>query len=227
MFLLPVILAMSAGSEPVAATEALTPSSFAPTYLAAAPAASAWMGDEFMMSYTYIELTYFSTDIDAIDETTDGYGARGSLGLFDFLFAFIGYSTEDVDFDGGSADTDSYELGVGGHLDIKPELHVVGEVSWVYDDLSEDTLEDLDESDSGFTAYAGLRWLVLPTDRGGLELNGGFRWIDREYALLSEDEVGAFEAGGRFHFLNHLSVGAGYQFLEDDARWNASLRFAF
>lgn len=196
--------------------------------IAGAPALPARQSaaQDFQLSYTFVEASYSSTDIDAIDESTDGYGARGSLGLFEFLYVFIDYVREDVEFGADEVTADSFGLGVGGHLDLTPELHAVGEVSWVYDDLNSDTVAELDESDDGFTAFAGLRWLALPWDRGGLELNGGFRWIDRK-ALLSEEETAAWEVGARLHFINHLSVGLGYQFLEDDSRYTAGLRFSF
>ena len=105
------------------------------------------------------------------------------------------------------------------------KLDLVGEIAWMYDDLSSDTVSDLD-SNNGWTARVGGRWMVLPTSSGGLEIDGGFRWIDRE-ALLSSDEVGAWDLGGRFHFLNALSVGANYTFLEDDGRWGVNARFSF
>lgn len=230
MFLLPVILVLNATSDPFLAAEPAYARVPAPSHALAPPAVRTLADDEFDMSYTFVELTYFSTDVDVIDESTDGYGARASLGLFDFLYGFIGYSNEELDFGSESADTDSFELGIGAHLDVRRGLDLIGEVSWIYDDLSSDT--DLDDSDSGYTLFAGARWMALARSRGGLEINGGFRWIDRASALLSDSldgdgTVGAWELGGRYHFLNHLSIGAGYQFLGDDGRWNANARFSF
>jgi hypothetical protein len=226
MFLLPVILALTSASEPVVEPQPVYTVVPAPAYVSAPPAARALADDGFTMSYTYVEVAYFSTDIDTVDETTDGFGARASLGLFHFLYGFIGYSREDVDFSGGNADADSFELGVGAHIDLSQKLNLVGEASWVYDDLNSDTVSDLDGSNNGYTLFAGARWMALPHSSGGLEINGGFRWQDRE-ALLSDDKIGSWELGGRYHFLNHFSIGLGYQFLEDDGRWNASGRFSF
>ena len=75
-------------------------------------------------------------------------------------------------------------------------------------------------------AFAGARWMPLPWDGGGLEANGGFRWIDQE-AILSDDAVGAWELGARVHFLKLFSVGATYQFLEDDSRYGFDARVSF
>lgn len=180
----------------------------------------------YKLSYTFIEVGYFSTHIDSVDESTDGYRARAQLGLFDVLYVFAGYAREDLDFSGGDADSDSFELGAGAHLPLTSRLDVVGEASWIYDDLDSDTLSDLDGSNNGWTIFLGGRGLLFATDHGGLELNGGFRWQDRE-ALLSDDQVGAWEAGARFHFLDHLSVGLKYEFLEDDGRWGVDGRFSF
>jgi hypothetical protein len=225
---IPLILALLPSAA--AAPEAL-PRGPEPPVVALAPSSAPLVGPvqaakEFDLSYTYVEVGYSSTDIDTIDETTDAYRARGSLGLLELLYVFVDYTREDVEFEGGDADADSFGLGVGIHTELTSRIDLVGEGSYVYDSLNSDTVEDLDDSNSGWTAFAGGRALLVTTDRGGVELNGGFRWIDRE-AFFSEDEIGAWEVGGRFHFLNHLSVGATYQFLEDDSRWGADVRFSF
>jgi hypothetical protein len=72
----------------------------------------------------------------------------------------------------------------------------------------------------------GARWMPLPWDGGGLELDGGFRWIDLK-GLLSDTQTSAWEVGARVHFLKMLSVGASYTFLEQDKQWGLNARVAF
>ena len=182
-------------------------------------------------SYTYVEVGYAQTDLDAFDEDADAVYGRASLGLLDFLFVFVDYaaqSLDDVTLGGldGDADADIFGLGFGAHFEVAERLDLVGETSWLYNSLDSDTFDDLDESDSGWQIFGGARWMPIAWDGGGLEANGGYRWIDSE-SLLSDDTVGSWEAGGRLHFLRILSAGAKYSFLEDDERWGVDLRVSF
>ena len=145
------------------------------------------------------------------------------FGLFDFLYLFLDYSNLSTDFN--DTDSDSFGLGAGAHFALTPTLDLVGEAAWLSNDIASD-LSTLDDSNDGWTAMAGARWMAAPWDGGGLELNGGYRWIDVK-GLLSDDETGAWEAGARFHFLGHFSVGAEYTFLEDDQQWGLNARFSF
>ena len=105
-------------------------------------------------------------------------------------------------------------------------LDALAEASWVYNDVSSD-LEDLDDSNSGYRLFGGARWLVLPWDGGGVELEGGAGYLDLENNLASEDESFFWEHGARLHFLRWFSVGASYTMLEDDQALAANARFSF
>lgn len=231
-FALPMLLAaastsLDATAEATSSTSlSIEPAAVAP-YLV--PAAQAKSGSPF--SYTYIQIGYYSTDVDALDETADAVYGRASLGLFKFLYIFASYSAESIDdaqtsLGSVDVDNDATELGVGAFLNMTPKLDLVGEIAYVYDDISSDDVSNLDDSNDGWTAMAGARWMVLPWEGGGLELNGGFRWQDRQ-ALTSEEEDGFWEAGARFHFLKLFSVGAGYQFSSDDERIGIDARLSF
>ena len=150
------------------------------------------------------------------------YG-RASLGLFDFLYVFLDYENQSSDFE--DTDADLFGLGLGGHFDATNGVDLVGEASWLTADISSD-LEDLDDENDGWQAFAGARWMALPVAQGGLELNGGLRWIDLE-GYLSDDETTAWEAGARYHFLRLFSLGAKYRFLEDDGFWGVDARVSF
>lgn len=187
--------------------------------------------DDSCFSYTYLQAGYYSTDVDAYDESSDAVYARASLGLFDVLYVFGEYSAETlkdakVGAGSGDVDNDSFALGAGLHFSLSPRFDVVGEAAWVYDDLSSDDFSNLDDTNSGVMAFVGGRWMAVPWAGGGLELDGGYRWQDRE-ALFSDDRIGAWEAGLRVHLLEFLSVGATATFLEDDDRIGIDARVSF
>ncbi|MCK6445940.1 MAG: porin family protein [Planctomycetes bacterium] len=182
-------------------------------------------------SYTYLQAGYYSTDVDAYDESSDAVYARVSLGLFEVLHVFGEYSAETlkdakVGAGSGDVDNDTFALGAGLHFSLSPRFDVVGEAAWVYDDLSSDDFSNLDDTNSGVMAFVGGRWMAVPWAGGGLELDGGYRWHDRE-ALFSDDRIGAWEAGLRVHVLEFLSVGATATFLEDDDRIGLDARISF
>jgi hypothetical protein len=180
-------------------------------------------GDDWKFSYTYVELGLGKYDIDDFDEDSDTLYGRASLGLFNFLYVFLDYSNQSTDFE--DTDTDMFGLGVGGHFDVSNRLNLVGEASWLSADVSSD-LPNLDDKNDGWMAFAGARYMALPIGNGGLEVNGGFRWIDVK-GVFSDDEIGAWEAGARYHFNHLLSAGAKYQFLEDDGFWGIDARVSF
>ena len=177
----------------------------------------------FEFSYTFIELGVGFYDIDDFDENSETIYGRASLGFLDLLYVFLDYQNQSTDFQ--NTDTDLFGLGVGIHVDASPHLDFVGEASWLTADVSSD-LANLDDSNDGWSAFAGARYLALPVNDGGLELNGGFRWIELE-GVLSDDQVGAWEAGARYHFGRLFSLGGTYQFLEDDGFWGVDMRFSF
>jgi len=168
-------------------------------------------------SYTFLQLGYSVIDLDAIDDDADGLTGRASVGLFDFLYVFLDYANQTTDFQ--NSDSDSYGLGAGAHFSLAPKIDFVGEAAWLSNDIASD-LGTLDESNTGWTAMLGARWMAMPWDGGGLELEGGYRWIDMK-GLLSDEETSAWEVGARAHFLKHFSVGATYSFLEQDRLYAA------
>lgn len=183
------------------------------------------------LSYTYIEAGYFSTNLDRFDDDTDAVQARVSIGLLDFLYVFGEYTAESLDAvqnasSLGDVDNDAVAVGAGAHLELAPAFDLVGEAAWLYNDLQSDQLSNLDDTHNGWTAFAGARWLAVPWSGGGLELNGGARWTD-QVTLLTDDEVNAWEAGARVHFLSALSLGARYIMQEDDSTWGVNLRLSF
>ena len=191
----------------------------APVAYAPAPA-----DDEgFDFSYTFVQLGYGTTDIDDFDENSDTLYGRASLGLFDLLYVFLDYQNQSTDFE--DTDTDLFGLGAGVHFDLSNRLDLVGEASWLTADVSSD-LANLDDSNDGWMAFAGARFMLLPVGNGGLEVNGGLRWVDLK-GVYSDDETEIWEAGARYHFNRLISVGAITQFIGDDNFYGADARVSF
>jgi len=230
-------LAMPAEPTPLAATPTplaslpdaiLSPSVEA---LFAAPATPLFFRDSDdkepdLLSYTYVEvggIDYNVDDLGGSDESVDTYYGRASLSL-GFLYLFAGYENQSADF--MDTDSDVIRLGLGGRANIGQNLDVLGEVAWLYNDVSSD-LASLDDSNNGYELRSGLRWLPIQWGRGGLELDGNLVFVSLDNRLGSDDEDLGVELGARVHFLKLFSVGGMYTMFEDDDLLGLNLRLAF
>jgi len=193
-----------------------------PSAVSVAPAAQA--DADSILSYTYAEVGVAQNDIDAIDDDVETYYLRGSLNLLGFLYLFGEYANQSTDFN--DTDADLYTLGAGAHFGVLPNLDLLAEVGVLFNDVSSD-FDDIDDSETGYRAIIGARWLVLPFDRGGIELNGGVGTIDLDNRLGSEEDPFIWLIGARVHFLKFLSVGATYEQQEDDEQILGNVRFSF
>jgi len=191
----------------------------------AAPAKLPFAADDkgsSLLSYTYAELGYERTNIDLIPDDSNAYYLKGSFGFLKFFNVVAGYERADTDFDNIKVDT--YWIGGGGHFSILPQLDAVGEAIWLYNNADGDSFSS--DSDTGVSLYLGGRWMALPWDRGGLEIDAGYRWTDLD-ALASDTITTTWELGVRAHFIKFLSVGVYYAFIDDDRRTTLNVRFSF
>lgn len=179
--------------------------------------------DESRFSYTWAEAGYAATKLDAPNETAHTYFLRGSIGFLRFFHVFAGYERESTSFD--NATLDAYDVGGGVQIPILSRLDVVGEVSWLYNYIDSDHLFNKD-TNTGVSLYGGARFMPLDWSGGGLELDGGYRYTDQT-SLLSDKVTNAVEVGARVHFLNFLSVGATYAFIEQDREFLVDVRVSF
>jgi hypothetical protein len=178
--------------------------------------------DDFKFDYSYVELGYTQTDVDAANENLDAWHLRGSFEFMKFLYGFAGYSVGSSDFD--NADVDAFDLGIGGHFAVMKRLDLLGEVAWLWNNIDGDLGGS--DSDTGFSVFVGARFLVLPFNRGGLEVNGGLRRTEID-GFSSDRITNSFELGARVHFMNRFSVGLTYADMEDDSRIGIDGRFSF
>ena len=175
-----------------------------------------------LLSYTYAEVGVSRTDVDVIDDDVDALYLKGSFGFLKFFNVVAGVERAETDFDNIHVDT--YWFGGGAHFSILPQLDVLGEAILIYDTIDGDSFSS--DSDTGVSLYVGGRWMALPWDRGGLEVDAGYRWTDVD-SLASDSVTSAWELGVRAHFIKFLSVGLSYAFIEDDRRTTLNVRFSF
>jgi len=186
------------------------------------PAAEEGRRDGFKFDYSYIQAGYSVTDVDVVDEDLDLWHVRGSFEFMKFLYGFAGYARGSSDFD--DVAVDALDLGIGGHISVLERLDLLSEVAWLWNNIDGDIGGS--DSDSGFSLLVGARFLVLPFNRGGLEVNGGIRRTEID-AFASEKVITSVELGVRVHFLERFSVGLTYADMEDDSRIGIDGRFRF
>lgn len=221
------LLVSALAPVPVESTEAWSASPLA-EFLA--PTTSAESHDEAanpgLLSYTYVEVgaAKYNLDDAGDDDEVDIFYGRGSFSLLGFLYLFGEYSNQSADF--GNTDTDQIALGAGAHFEVKSNLSLFGELGVLFNDVSSD-IDELDDSETGYRLLGGARWLVMPWNEGGLELNGGIGTLSLDNRLGSDDDPFIWGIGARVHFIRFLSVGLGYDMVGDDDQLIGSLRFSF
>ena len=227
MFLAATFLALPTPAASVEAPPDLplfdpNPALVAPLSLAPSPL---FEGGDSGFSYTYIEAGLTSGDVEDLDdESVDTYYARGSLGLFKFLYGFAEYENSSIDFE--NTDTNQVTLGAGAHIDPLDALSLYAEIGWVYNSVSSDD-GNIDGDENGYRVGGGVRWMALPWSGGGLELDGEIGYIDLDHVIASDETPTYWNAGARVHFLGHFSVGALYEKVDVDDRLVGNLRFSF
>jgi hypothetical protein len=166
------------------------------------------------LDYTFVEAAYVDTEVDAgpFDIDGDGLALTGSYLITDTVFLLGEYSSYDYD---GSLDATSYALGAGMRWGLKPELDLVGDLSWVHAELDRPVQSDID--DDGFRFGVGLRSRV----HDDIEVQAGIRYLDLD------DSDTFLTLGGRYYFTDNVAAGLGLSLNDDDTGWNVSLRAEF
>ncbi|MGH8178946.1 MAG: outer membrane beta-barrel protein [Steroidobacter sp.] len=155
------------------------------------------------MDYSFVELAYLDTELDAPDVDGDGFALRGSIPFLENFFAFAEY--EDLGFDLG-VDVTTFQVGAGGHWPLNEKVDLVGRFGIVKRDL-EARRFGFDEDEDGFTLGARVRSEVMPR----LELEGGFDYLDVD----SGDDT-SIVLEGRYFFIENVSGGLRLDFGDED-----------
>ncbi|MCE9596278.1 MAG: hypothetical protein K8S98_18965 [Planctomycetes bacterium] len=178
-----------------------------------------------VFSYSYVEVGAIQQDPDDLGDDVEAVFAKVSLELFEIFHIFAGYAARDTDFH--NTDSNMAELGAGFHFPVTSTLDLIAEGSWLFNDVDSD-LASLDDKDTGFGLFAGARYMAIPWEGGGLELNGGARHIDLDNDVASDgDGTTGWEAGARLHFARIFSIGATYQKFDEFDALAGSLRLSF
>jgi len=155
--------------------------------------------------YTYVEVNYLDTDVDNAGDDS-GFGLKGSLELTDTVYLIGEYQTYD------DSDLDLWAIGGGLRWNLKPELDVLADLSWVEADAGP-------FDDDGLQLNVGLRARV----HDQIEVQGGIRHLDL-------DDTGSgtcLTLGGRYYFTRNAAVGLGLDLGDDTTTWRIGLRGEF
>jgi len=169
-------------------------------------------------SYRYADAAHFPNaeiDADAIDVDGDGIQLRGSLPVYQNIFALAEY--QDLNLDSG-VDATRFMVGAGGHWAVADNLDVIvrgGLASYEVD------FGRFDDDDTGLFVGARLRATVAPK----IEVEGGFEYLNVEVAGLDND---AYLIGeGRYNFTPQWSAGLIITLGGDTSVFGAQGRFSF
>lgn len=130
--------------------------------------------------YTYLEGGYFRAEPDAISDSGDGIGLRGSAAIADNLFISGEFNSVDIDLGPFGSDIDTFGAAIGVHMPLTNRIDVVGSAGWVKVDAG-DFIED-----DGARLDLGLRGRINPA----FELDGGVRWVN-----VGDDETTGYLRG--------------------------------
>lgn len=174
--------------------------------LLAVPAVSMAEG----LSYSYLEASYVSIDIDGGGEA-DGFNLAGSYLLGKNVFLAADYSMLDVD---GGGELDLGNFGVGLRHGLTGTVDAVASASLVFADVSAGGASD---DDTGYRIQGGVRAAL-----GKAELNGGIAYRD-----VFDDGQTIFAVGGLYNFTPNIAAVAGAEFEEDATSFKIGGRYNF
>ncbi len=165
-------------------------------------------------SYTYVQATFGTVDVDNSSIDGDGLGLNGSFGITENLNIVGSYQTADFDSLG---DADELTVGLGVHSPITERFDVVAAVSYV--DVSLDPVGGPSVGDDGFDLTVGGRISVSSL----IEINAGLTYRDLSN---SGDDTG-FGGGILFNLTDSFSLGLAAEWDDDASEYSASARWYF
>ena len=224
MLLNPILLLIAAASAE-ARPETPPPALTAPEFEAVLyqPAAPVQESEPFELSYTFLEIGFNRYDPDELIEKADAYYVRGSIEIA-FFYLFGQFQRQDF---GGSLDIESsnLDLGAGLHFDVGEGVSLQTDIAWLYSDVSS-SLGSLDADHNGYQLRGGGRFLLVPWEDGGFELEANLVYRDLDNNLGNDGAFGG-QLGARFHLLQQLSLGLLYTNVDGDTELGFNARASF
>ncbi|MBM0107775.1 hypothetical protein JM946_23825 [Steroidobacter sp. S1-65] len=151
------------------------------------------------LSYRYVDVAHFpEAEIDAngFDEDGDGLQLRGSLPVYQNIFALAEF--QDLSLDNG-IDATRFMVGAGGHWALGGNLDLIARGGVVQYEVD---IGRFDDDDTGLFAGVRLRTIVAPK----VEIEGGVEHLAVDVAGIDGDTYLIGE--GRYNFTPQFSVGA-------------------
>ena len=169
-------------------------------------------------SYRYADVARFpnaDVDGDGIDVDGDGIQLRGSLPVYQNIFALAEYQALDLD---SGIDTTRFMIGAGAHWALNDTLDVIvrgGIVSYEVD------FGRFDDDDTGLFIGARLRATVAPK----VEIEGG---VEHQHVAVAGLDNDTYLIGeGRYNFTPQWSAGLIVTVGGDTNLFGAQGRFSF
>jgi len=190
----------------------------AKTLICAAALALPFAASAEQFSYRYVDVAHFpkaEIDLPGGDVDGDGIQLRGSLPVYQNIFALAEF--QDLDLDNG-VDATRFLIGAGAYWPLGPALDLVvrgGVVKYEVD------FGRFDDDDTGLFAGVRLRSLVAPK----VEVEGGVEHMAVDVAGIDGDTYLIGE--GRYNFTPQFSAGVLFTLGGDTNVFGAQARFSF
>lgn len=169
------------------------------------------------LSYRYVDVAHFpeaEVDADGFEVDGDGIQLRGSLPVYQNIFALAEF--QDLDLDG--VDATRLMVGAGGHWSIGNNFDLIARGGVVKYEVD---FGRFDDDDTGLFAGVRLRTLVAPK----IELEGGVEHVAVDVAGIDGDTYLIGE--GRYNFTPQWSAGVLLTLGGDTSVFGAQGRFSF
>lgn len=170
------------------------------------------------LSYRYVDVAHFpeaEIDADAVDVDGDGIQLRGSLPVYQNIFALAEF--QDLDLDNG-VDATRLMVGAGAHWPIGNNLDLIARGGVVQYEVD---FGRFDDDDTGLFAGVRLRTFVAPK----IEVEGGVEHVAVDVAGIDSDTYLIGE--GRYNFTPQFSAGVLITVGGDTSVFGAQGRFNF
>lgn len=166
-------------------------------------------------TYTLFDVSYVDAEFDSgpVNVDGDGYEFEGALDLTERLFLRGALAEQSFDFD---IDTSQYDVGVGLHHALSPDLDFVGTASYV---RSEVEAGSLDADDDGLQIGGGIRTRIASAFQ-----------LDASLQYVNFDDGGSdtgIDLRGRYYFSDQLAVGLQADFGHDVETMSLGFRAEF
>lgn len=169
-------------------------------------------------SYRNVDVAHFpeaEIDSDGFEVDGDGIQLRGSLPVYQNIFALAEF--QDLDLDNG-VDATRLMVGAGGHWALGPQLDLVARGGLVQYEVD---FGRSDDDDTGLFAGVRLRAIVAPK----VEVEGGVEHLAVDVAGIDGDTYLIGE--GRYNFTPQWSAGVLITLGGDTSVFGAQGRFNF